>query len=359
MKPRTYPSVPEVPLAALERHPFRCDVDAGNSLGQIGDDLTTRPAENRRRQLVVGLCIVALLASGVIFAGIRFGGEREKAATPTTAGPDVTDGVVLHAVVISLDPSRSEMTIRILPEPVGSYGGLAFAKPVIIVTGTSNRLTQEEIKVDSPVSSYDVTTGLFDSQVSDYPFDNYKARLELLMGTPVDGPQEGALDSTTAGTEASPDADGIAVPTQIRVESVLHGYKIVAKPEVTRSRNFGGEVSVLTASFDVRRSGSTRFFSVFVMVLMWAIAIGVLWMTLTVMFRRRPIEVPILSMFGIVLFALPNIRNVQSGAPPIGALPDVLAFFWCESLVAACLVAMIIVFVRRASEPQVEPVRNE
>jgi hypothetical protein len=301
---------------------------------------------------VVGLCIVAVVAGGVTFAGIRFGAERRRAASLTTAGPDVTDGVVVHAVVLSLDPLRNEMTIRIVPEPQGSYGELVFAKPVTIVTGTRTGLSQEEIAAGSPVTPMEVTTSLFDSQVTNYPFDNYKAELGLLLGTEAGAPEGGPL-STPENPEQSVPAQVIAVPTQVRVESVIHGYKIVAKPEVQRSTEFGDEVSAVTISFEVRRSGSTRFFAVFVMVLMWAIAIGVLWITLTVLFRRRQIEVPILSLFGIILFALPNIRNVQPGAPPIGALTDVLAFFWCESLVAACLVAMIIVLVRRSSEFEV------
>jgi len=308
--------------------------------------------------LVVGLCIVGVLAAGVIYVGIRFGEEREKAATPTIVGPDITDGIVLNAIVLAIDPIRSEMTLRIVPEPFGSYGETGFAKPLEILTGTPTGLTKEEIKVSSLVSSYDVVTSLIDSQVSIYPFDNYKARLGLQMGTPVGGAPEGAFDDPT-GAESPGNTDVAAVPTQVEVEATLHGYKIVAKPVVSREDVPGGDATQVIVTFEVRRSGSTRFFAVFVMVLMWAIAIGVLWITLSVFFRRREVEVAFLSMFGIVLFALPNIRNVQPGAPPIGSLTDVLAFFWCESLVAACLVVMIVLFVRRSREPQVDPAQHD
>jgi len=97
----------------------------------------------------------------------------------------------------------------------------------------------------------------------------------------------------------------------------------------------------------------------FLMVLMWAISIALLWVTLSVLFRRRQMQIPLLNVFGVVLFALPTLRNVQPNAPPLGSLTDVLSFFWCESLVAACFITMIILFVRRGTDPPHVPARAQ
>lgn len=315
-----------------------------------------------RTQLLVGLGIVALLAIGVTAVGLRFGQEREKAAKPASAGPDVQDGIVLELTVLAVDPIKSEMTARVIPTPHGSYGDLAYAKRFTIVTGTSNGLRETDVKVGTPVTSFDVTTSMHDGQVTNYPFDEYKAELGFLVyaETRADEPAGSGARSSDPATE--PEAPGpgvetkpVLVPLQVTVEGVLHGYKLTANPTVDKNPIGGGEVSVSNTEFTIGRSGSTRFFAVFVMVLMWAISLGILWIALSVLFRRRKIELAILSVFGIVLFALPNIRNAQPSAPPIGSLTDVLAFFWCESLVAVCLVAMIIVFVRRTEPGDGEP----
>ncbi|NKB17610.1 MAG: DUF4436 family protein [Pseudanabaena sp. CRU_2_10] len=43
---------------------------------------------------------------------------------------------------------------------------------------------------------------------------------------------------------------------------------------------------------------------------------------------------------GALLFALPAVRNIQPGIPPVGTLTDFLSFFWAEALIATAVVIM-------------------
>ena len=53
---------------------------------------------------------------------------------------------------------------------------------------------------------------------------------------------------------------------------------------------------------------------------------------------------PIVSLFTFttsMLFAFPAFRNMMPLAPPIGAFPDYIAFFWAEGIAAITLVVLI------------------
>jgi hypothetical protein len=53
------------------------------------------------------------------------------------------------------------------------------------------------------------------------------------------------------------------------------------------------------------------------------------------------------SWLAALLFAMVPLRSAMPGAPPIGALSDVLAFFWAEMLIALSLVLIVFTWLRR------------
>jgi hypothetical protein len=105
---------------------------------------------------------------------------------------------------------------------------------------------------------------------------------------------------------------------------------------------------VLHAHFDVSRAPTAVFFSVLVTGIMWALALGVLFICLSVVLSRRKMEVGLLSMMGAVLFAMPAaLRSSQPGIPPPGVLSDFYGFFWCDAIVALSLIVTILVYLGR------------
>src|SRR5207248_3604222 len=94
-----------------------------------------------------------------------------------------------------------------------------------------------------------VTLALTDGFVANYPFDNYHTALDVLI--------------TRADT-------GATVPTVLDVFAAVHGFSFKLAHE--GSDNDSGHFVQMT----VRRAPATRFFSIFLIIMMWALTIGVL-----------------------------------------------------------------------------------
>jgi len=60
-----------------------------------------------------------------------------------------------------------------------------------------------------------------------------------------------------------------------------------------------------------------------------------------VLIRPRESQAPFAAICTAALFALPNVRNVQPGVPPIGAAADVWGFFLNMTLIAVADIAFL------------------
>lgn len=140
---------------------------------------------------------------------------------------------------------------------------------------------------------------------------------------------------------------GHAVPTTLDVFASIHGFSF--KLDTSSEESDGGHLVTL----GVERSPATRFFSIFVMVVMWALALLALALMVRLILLGRPIEFPMFTFVAVLLFAFPAVRNALPGAPPLGVRSDYLSFFWCEVLVAFSLIVMLGTWLirRNASDP--------
>ena len=98
---------------------------------------------------------------------------------------------------------------------------------------------------------------------------------------------------------------------------------------------------------NIQRASTAVFFSVFIMIAMWALVIGVLFLVFRVFAGHRKIEISMFSFLGALLFAFPALRNSQPGTPPIGTLSDFIAFFWAEVIIALSLLAVVLRWIIR------------
>lgn len=101
-------------------------------------------------------------------------------------------------------------------------------------------------------------------------------------------------------------------------------------------------------ALELARSGSLLAFAVFMMVVMWALAVSVLvgaWYLTT---RSEDLVWPGLAWMAATLFALAAFRNTAPGTPPIGCVLDWFAFLWAETVIALCLITVVITGVNKA-----------
>jgi uncharacterized protein DUF4436 len=168
---------------------------------------------------------------------------------------------------------------------------------------------------------------LYNGMVSDYPYDTYDCELWIELTTP-------------AKNESTGKVENVPVDREVHFSGSIHGFKISAATDRQPPQ-------VTAIKIDVSRTRSVIFFSVYVMILMWMLALGVLFVVLSVVVRKRKIELGLLGFNSAMLFALPALRNMQPFAPPIGCLSDYLAFFWAEGIFAMTLVILIVTWLRR------------
>ncbi|KAJ3334263.1 hypothetical protein HDU76_003912 [Blyttiomyces sp. JEL0837] len=102
-----------------------------------------------------------------------------------------------------------------------------------------------------------------------------------------------------------------------------------------------GDGTILSMRVTVMRSFTTKLFSIFVMVIMWALSFLTLGLSISPWLLQKAVEPPAI-VFGLALvFALPAVRNSQPGVPPIGCTSDVVSFFWTMMLTSAGAALML------------------
>jgi hypothetical protein len=374
----------------------------------MADDKTAdaRGAKGDRAMLTIGLpiVIVAVLATALI--SMRFANGLDPSSASAVIGPDhLTDGIATKATVTNIDPAKAEMTIRLAMDPVGVLddGGGLLARPVTLYYESVDGTKQIDFKAGKPLGTTDLAVPLVDGTISSYPWDQYRGDIALSFYTVGDldpkstsGDPAGTTPSTTpsattpttegtntsepptstppgtTATTAAP-ADGGAnadEPASLRtrtraaaadepaaekktetpdtiVPSTMEVYENVPAYNVL---DISGDVkdNVLEASFEAKRAPAAIFFSCLVTIVMWALALGVFYIALSVIVGRRKLELAHMTMMAAILFALPAaLRSSQPGIPPPGVLSDFYGFFFCDVIVAASLIAILVTYLWR------------
>lgn len=284
-----------------------------------------------RRTLEIAIPCLILLAAAVAYFPILslYRAEAEMSRTPLEAGEGKGAGWLdVTASVLSVDPAKNELSARLQFEPKGSLlaeDKYTLAKDLTVYVNDASGNPERPFRKGKPMSSLDVTLSLYDGFPTDYPFDAYLADFDLGASTPSE-------------TETGEMED---LHVTVRMTANVHGYRINAD---TDPENLGGGVYL---SLEVRRSTTTIYFAVFVMVAQWVLALCVLAWALSVLIRKRRIEATLFGWVGAMLFAFPALRNAVPGAPPIGSMTDFIAFFWAEGIVMLSIVILMYCYLSR------------
>ncbi|WP_405789567.1 DUF4436 domain-containing protein [Streptomyces sp. NBC_01367] len=280
-----------------------------------------RPA--RRVPLLPGLVLIAIVAAVTVGAWLQFG-ERQALDTVYTAGRADRDRIDIDATIQRVDAAGREMTLRVLVTPRGALAdpdGVSPAEDLTVQTSTATRgdLT---FKAHQRIATTDLPVALTGGSITDYPFDAYGADVEF-----------GAVFG------------GEKVPVRV----TLSNNDVLFSATVDASTVQG--IAVL--DIGLARSNSVFIFAIFMMLAMWALAVSVLiggWYLVT---RRKGLTWPALGWMAATLFALAAFRNTAPGTPPIGCLLDYIAFLWAETVIAFCLITVVITGIR--AEPPATP----
>jgi hypothetical protein len=162
---------------------------------------------------------------------------------------------------------------------------------------------------------------IYEGEPMDYPFDKHSAELSF------------AFQGAGGGNES--------VPVAVELRGSVAGLRI----DTEYAKENTPEHAVI--DINLERASTARFFSIFIMIAMWALVGGVVFLVFRVLAGHRKIEISMFSFLGALLFAFPALRNSQPGTPPIGTLSDFLAFFWAEVIIALSLLSVVICWLVR------------
>jgi hypothetical protein len=252
------------------------------------------------------IAVVAVLAASAI-----------RVASATAARS--FDGIVLDARLTSVDTATASAIARIDPNPGGSFAQPPFdllTKNVVLYTSTVNGPVAHSYRAGDFMDPFETTVPL-EGDTSTYPFQHLKVEIS-------------ALASTARGVRS-----GETVPLQLHFSSGLAGYRVSTQSDVLKG-------PVVNVVLDVHPSWAAVLFAVFIMVVMWALALCALAVAVSLLARRRRFEGAFAGFLAVLLFAFPTVRNSLPGIPPVGVLFDYVSFFWAEALVALALIALII-----------------
>lgn len=243
-------------------------------------------------------------------------------SSPLYQDASVVDKILVDMEVTLVKDNEVKVTMNF--EPFGKYRGDSTLDKLALPVDFAFNSNLVKTPVGSVMAKRTETLQL--GATDNYPFDQPESFFQLSA-------------SQIAGN------DTVAVPFGLIIFGNFAGFNIetsIAPDEV------GEDAYIVGGSVLAQRSNQTITFSVLLTVLMWVIALSIVALTLSFLFiPGSGADLPPLPAFVGLLFALPSVRNTQPNSPPIGALMDVVGFFWSMALVGVCTITLILTMTSR------------
>ncbi|MGV8120766.1 MAG: DUF4436 family protein [Candidatus Xenobiia bacterium LiM19] len=286
---------------------------------------------SRKLQIIIfAVCaIVFIIAYSRLLGGYRLESEQTVQHF-SQASKNRNNAVQITAHVVSIDPVKGELLIRLQFEPNDDLldEDDLLINSITVYTNSAAGRTDATFKKGESMQPIDVTVAL-QGESSHFPWDDYNGVLWVCLAS---------------HRETSGDDEGwIAVPFTLDLKAGVPGFKIYTREIPQKTKGF----SVAEINFKVERANSARSFSIFIMLLIGLLTVVAFLAGFMVVAGGRKVELAMFSWLGAQLFAMLPLRNAMPGAPPIGCLADYLSFFWAEAITAATLIAVILTWILR------------
>jgi hypothetical protein len=285
------------------------------------------------RVALVGLGAAVLV--GVYATGLGLYLSAQQSPAEYVKDPKV-NGDELSALVktASIDPNRGDLVLRIevlVGKNLRGADGISVTQPVRVdaVGGTGTGTASYRYAAGDRISPVDITIGL-GGDTNAYPFDTYHAPFAVIVTTSPPG------GNPTGAAAANP-------VTRLEFDGTLSGFRVTSKPRHEQV----AEPDVLALDLTIRRTPATDAFAILILVLQVLLASAAAALAVLVWSRHRRVEVTMLTWLAAMLFAIVPLRNAMPGSPPIGALVDVVVFFWAVTVIALSLVSVLVRWSRQ------------
>jgi hypothetical protein len=302
------------------------DQPSGAGEVEVGDPGLRRRFRRPSRLQIASVALVTLLALGPLVAMVIVVRADDGAIDELVTGPAAAEGGArVVATITSVAPAAGELRARVLVVPRDELLD-ATGRPLVDLVARSNDIrgqTTYEFPAGQPLRPVEVVVALGGGSITRYPFDAYTSRLAIAL------------------TAAAEDEEPESVPVVLDVRSSVNDLSVSMAPTVPDDSS-----ALRLADLEVERRASTTAYAVWIMVLMWSMAVaGVLIVWAVTIWGAEPPMWSYAYFLG-VLFALPQLRSQLPGSPPPGTLLDFVAFYWSIAIVGVSLIISLGIWVR-------------
>ncbi|KAJ1981541.1 hypothetical protein H4R33_005232 [Dimargaris cristalligena] len=275
---------------------------------------------SRYRRIVWAFLIAAIwciIVPPVYLAYLREGGNADTAVD--VQGEQSPDHIEVTMIVQQADLMNHKLSMYVTATP---YGKLTNRRSELTANVTGYFAYKSFVfPSNSIMQSFDLTVPLL-GYPRMYPFDDYQSFLEV-----------GFVYN---------DADKTPIPIRVTIYGSVQSLSFDTDAQLATNMPNAFDFNITT-----RRTRTTLFFSIFMMIVMWGLSLTLLTLAYQIVIERRDVPAPLLIVGITMLFALPALRNSQPGVPQVGCASDALSFFWNLFLIAACSISIILAWVLR------------
>ncbi|KAG0240828.1 hypothetical protein BGX31_001625 [Mortierella sp. GBA43] len=257
--------------------------------------------------------------------------EGENARSVVEVGPQGVShtGDYIHVVgsVASVDFEDKNFRVHFEFTPHGTLAGDdGVLSSTIAISLFYTTLTFPEAQI---MRSVDVTMPYMQGATIDYPFDTYKSYFEILAHKEKEQLHK--------------------IPVSLTFLGMLQSVEFIPIVRVSEDDLYKVSIEILT-----KRSPTTIGFSLFIVLIMWALSITIGIIAIQVIQKYRVTDEHVLTLGITTLFALPALRETQPGIPSIGCAADVLGFYWNMAIIAISSIMILMASALRWKEPSIE-----
>jgi hypothetical protein len=277
------------------------------------------------RLLMIGALLIALTASYLmILHNLHVSeqpGERMFGAPESVAAAEV------YLEPLSIDATNGGMQLRAFLSPNLSDGKNARAGAdrdlTLLITHDK---TVEEIKLaaGAHMASSTVEVDLNDGSVTRYPFDSFVARLDVQL---LDG-------------KAS-----LGLPARITVWEGVLGYNLHT------TSHPGADPNDVQLAITISRGGAIVLLALCGYAVMLVLGFCAVVMGVLTFIKVRPPETGLIGSLAAFAFALPVLRGILPGSPPLGVTADMWVFLWAEMVNVLALALVVFKWAHAGPRP--------
>jgi hypothetical protein len=324
----------------------------------------------KAKDIIVTVAVMILFGIALVLVLNIYKSEGDKrSAAVSDLGDKDPNHIEVDVKLVSIDPNKGDIVARLEFLPKGHFTtdeGSTLDRELKLYVNSANGKQELDFPKGKRMNPMEVVVNMFDGVVTDYPFDKHSAFLEMYFlpgkeaakdkaagAKPAEAAPTPTPEAPAAGEEkkeegakkteaAKPDEDDI--PIGVDFVGSIPGFKIDAAKAKESTADYVG------IDMTISRASTTKFFSLFVMTMMWGLTLGVMFLTLSVVLRGRKVELAMFSFTAALLFAFAAVRNSQPGTPPIGTYSDFISFFWAEVIIALCLIILVFTWLLRPAK---------